>query len=112
MTRFMFAACLFIVSAFTAPAAIAVPAMVSGEVVEVMAIQNITYMRLKTLEGEVWAAVVNEHVKKGAYLILKDVTVMKDFDSPSLKRVFPIILFGSLYKGASQGGTGIGSKLK
>jgi len=71
-------------------------AVVKGEVLEVKEIENFTYLRLKTKDGETWAAIINAHVKKGAQVTIENVTVMNNFESKSLKRVFPTILFGSL----------------
>lgn len=83
------------------------PSAVKGEVLEVLEVANFTYLRLNTKEGEVWAAVVNAHVKKGARVTVENITVMNNFESKSLKKVFPSILFGSL--GTSQSGSlGIG----
>lgn len=69
---------------------------ISGEVLEVREVESYTYLRLKTKEGETWAAVDKVSVKLGAVITIEDVMVMKDFESKSLKRTFPTIVFGSL----------------
>jgi hypothetical protein len=65
-------------------------------VLEVIDVQSFTYLRLKTKEGETWAAVNKAPIAKGAEVTIQDVTVMTDFESKSLKRTFPKILFGKL----------------
>lgn len=74
--------------------------VVTGEVLEVKDVDSYTYLRLKTKDGETWAAVDKAPVKKGAKITIENVMVMKNFESKSLKKTFPTILFGNL------GGTG------
>lgn len=83
-------------------------AVVKGEVLEVKDVQSFTYLRLKTKDGETWAAVSKAPVRKGAEVTLENVMVVNNFESKSLKKVFPTILFGSLVgaKGNAPG-TGI-----
>lgn len=81
-------------SAPLAPAASA--GGVSGEVLEVKEVESYTYLRLKTKDGETWAAVGKAAVKKGDKVTLENVSVMKNFESKTLKKTFPTILFGSL----------------
>lgn len=73
---------------------------VTGEVLEVKNTSNFTYLRLKTRDGETWAAVVNAPVKKGATVTIENFTAMQNFQSKELNRTFPVILLGTL------GGTG------
>ncbi len=80
---------------------------VKGEVLEVTDVESYTYLRLKTKDGETWAAVSTAPIKKGAEVTLENVMVMKDFESKSLKKTFPIILFGTL-GGATAGAAGYG----
>jgi hypothetical protein len=82
----------------SAPATSPPPAStgVSGEVLEVRDVESYTYLRLKTKDGETWAAVSKAPVSKGAKVTLENVMVMKDFESRSLRRTFPTILFGTL----------------
>ncbi|WP_394757019.1 nucleotide-binding protein [Rhodoferax sp.] len=75
-----------------APAALAV----SGEVLEVKEVEIYTYLRLKTKDGEMWAAVSKTPVKVGANVTIKNAMAMKNFESKTLKKTFPTILFGSL----------------
>jgi hypothetical protein len=69
---------------------------ISGEVLEVKGVENYTYMRLKTAEGETWAAVNKTPVAKGAKVTLTNVMTMENFESKELKKTFPSILFGTL----------------
>ncbi|MGB8518270.1 MAG: nucleotide-binding protein, partial [Gallionella sp.] len=71
-------------------------APVSGEVLEVINVQNFTYMRLKTAREEIWTAVISATVKKGSVVTIEDAIVMNNFESKTLKRTFPMILFGKL----------------
>jgi hypothetical protein len=69
---------------------------VTGEVLEVRDVESYTYLRLKTPEGETWAAVTTAPVKKGAKVTIENITVMKNFESKALKKTFDSIVFGSL----------------
>lgn len=71
-------------------------ATVTGKVVEVKDVESYTYLRLITLEGETWAAINKTPVKKGATVTLENLSVMKNFESKTLKKTFPTILFGTL----------------
>lgn len=72
------------------------PASVKGQVLETMNAGGYTYLRLKTRDGETWAAVNRSSVKNGAEVTIENVMVMQDFESKTLKKTFPKILFGSL----------------
>jgi len=71
-------------------------ASVKGVVLETMDVESYTYLRLKTKDGETWAAVNKSPLKKGDAVTLEHVTVMSNFESKSLKKTFPTILFGTL----------------
>ncbi|MHB8948721.1 MAG: nucleotide-binding protein [Rhodoferax sp.] len=75
-----------------APAAL----VVSGEVLEAKDVEIYTYLRLKTKDGEMWAAVSKAPVKVGAKVSIENSMVMKNFESKALKKTFPTIIFGSL----------------
>jgi hypothetical protein len=75
-----------------APAANAV----TGEVLEVKDVDSYTYLRLKTAQGETWAAVPTAALKKGAKVTIQNVTVMKNFESKALKKTFDTVVFGTL----------------
>lgn len=84
--------------------------VVSGEVLEVKDVDSYTYLRLKTKEGETWAAVTTTAVKKGATVTIENAMVMNNFESKTLKKTFPTIVFGSL-GGAATGPSALGSKM-
>lgn len=71
-------------------------ATLKGEVLEVKDVEAYTYLRLKTKEGETWAAVSKATVKKGSQVTLAGMSVMENFESKSLKRKFDRIVFASL----------------
>ncbi len=74
---------------------------VTGTVLETMDSGGYTYLRLKTAEGEVWAAVSQSVVKKGATVTVADAMPMQGFESRTLKRTFDRIYFGRLAEGGS-----------
>lgn len=89
----------------SAPASIAV---LKGEVLEVKDVDNYTYLRLKTGDGETWAAVATAQVKKGAAVTIENAELMDNFESKTLKRTFPKIYFGSLARaGAMTSGAAV-----
>jgi hypothetical protein len=69
---------------------------IKGEVLEVKDVDSYTYLRLKTKDGETWAAVNKAPVKKGAEVTIENATVMTNFESKTLKRTFDRIVFGNL----------------
>ena len=71
-------------------------AVLKGEVLEVKDVESYTYLRLKTGDGEMWAAVGKAPVKKGANVTIENVMVMNNFESKALKRTFQKITFGTL----------------
>lgn len=71
-------------------------APIKGEVLEVREVDAYTYLRLKTADGETWAAVSKATVKKGAQVSITNPTVMQNFESKTLKKRFDTIVFGAL----------------
>lgn len=71
-------------------------AALSGEVLEVQDVANYTYLRLKTADAEVWAAVTTAALKPGATVTIQNAMLMDNFESKALKRTFAQIYFGSL----------------
>ncbi|MBL0085796.1 MAG: nucleotide-binding protein [Ideonella sp.] len=69
---------------------------VQGEVLEVKDVEGYTYLRLKTKDGETWAAVATAPVKKGSTVSIANPMVMRNFESKSLKKTFDVIVFGSI----------------
>ncbi|MCF8160279.1 MAG: nucleotide-binding protein [Polaromonas sp.] len=107
---------LIVVASFTAWAAdpqsgkAPVKGVISGEVMEVKDVDSYTYLRLKTRDGETWAAVSTAGVKKGATVSIENAMVMNNFESKTLKKTFPTIVFGTL-GGAAAGQSALGSKM-
>jgi hypothetical protein len=81
---------------------------VSGEVLEVRDVESYTYLRLKTAQGETWAAVATAPLKKGAKVTIENVTVMNNFQSKALNRTFDKVVFGTL--AGAQGSTAAAGK--
>jgi hypothetical protein len=79
---------------------------VKGKVLEVKEVESYTYLRLKTKDDEIWAAVLKAPVKNGDEVTIENVMVMNNFESKSLKKTFKTILFGTL-SGASGSGNGM-----
>jgi len=68
----------------------------SGKVLEVEDVAGYTYLRLKTKDGEMWAAVNRAPIKIGADVMIDNATVMNNFESKTLKKTFDRIVFGSV----------------
>jgi hypothetical protein len=71
-------------------------APVDGTVLEVIDAKTYTYLRLKTAAGELWAAVPQATVVKGAEVRVLNAQPMDGFKSPTLNRTFERIVFGTL----------------
>ena len=68
----------------------------AGVVVESMDAADYTYMRIKKDDGkEEWTATTRTEVKVGDRVIVAESLVMHDFQSKSLNRTFPRIIFGT-----------------
>jgi hypothetical protein len=65
-------------------------------VLETQRVDSYTYLRLKTKDGEVWAAVPTTAVKRGATVTIGNPMVMQNFESKTLKRTFDKIVFGQI----------------
>ncbi|MEP7183095.1 MAG: nucleotide-binding protein [Betaproteobacteria bacterium] len=76
----------------------------SGVVLEVKDVDAYTYLRLKTREGETWAAVNKSPVKVGAEVTIVDAAVMANFESKALKKTFDTIVFGTIASPAPAAG--------
>lgn len=99
--KLLFAICMFVASAsvWAAETAAQPPqalAAVRGEVLEVKDVSSFTYLRLKTKDGETWAAVSQASVKKGDQVTIENPMVVNNFESKSLKKTFQTIVFGTL----------------
>lgn len=82
--------------AWSAPQPAAAETVLKGEVLEIKEVDSYSYLRLKTADGETWAAVGRAPIKKGAKVTIENVMVMTNFESKSLKQTFPKIVFGTL----------------
>jgi hypothetical protein len=69
---------------------------VAGEVLETQDVDGYTYLRLKTAQGETWAAVPTVAVKKGSKVAIDNPMVMNNFQSKALKKTFDKVVFGTL----------------
>ncbi len=67
-----------------------------GKVLEVKDVDSYTYLRLKTKEGETWAAVNKSPVKIGSDVTIGNAMVMNNFESKTLNKKFDRIVFGTL----------------
>lgn len=65
----------------------------SGELIETVNANKFTFVKIKTLNGEVWAAGPMIEVKVGDQLSFDGKTPMKSFYSKSLNKTFDIIYF-------------------
>ena len=91
------AALLLSMAGYAAAAGPAAPVgPLKGEVLEVRDVDQYTYLRLKTAQGETWAAVTRAAVKPGAQITIDNPMVMNNFESKALKKTFTSIVFGTL----------------
>jgi hypothetical protein len=77
-------------------ALLAQAASLTGEVLETQTVDGYTYLRLKTAQGETWAAVPTIAVKKGAQVTIDNASTMLNFESKTLKKTFDKIVFGQI----------------
>ena len=74
----------------------------SGTVLEAKDGGGYTYLRLRTKNGEVWAAVPAAQVKTGAEVSIANPQTMSGFQSKALNRTFDTIIFGTLAGAGAQ----------
>ena len=72
------------------------PPPLKGEVLETRAADPYVYLRLKTKDGETWAAVMKAPVRKGEQVTIVNPMTMTNFKSQTLGRTFDTIVFGTL----------------
>lgn len=93
-----------IVLAFAAGNAWAAPYIegtpLAGQVLESIDAGTYTYLRLKTDDGEVWAAIMATKIADGTQIVIQDPMMMTDFESKALHRTFDRIYFGSVVNAA------------
>src|SRR4051794_38166962 len=66
-----------------------------GEVLESINAGSYSYLRLKTKDGEVWAATMQSNYPKGTKVQLHDPMLMTNFQSRALNKTFDEIVFAS-----------------
>lgn len=85
-----------------------------GQVLETMDAGSYTYVKVRTAQGEVWAAAPTTVVAVGDEVSLPKGMLMKDFQSPTLDRTFPEIYFVNAIEkpgtGSPAGGMGGGGE--
>ena len=86
----------FSLAASAMPPAPTTGAALSGTVLEARDGGGYTYLRLRTKNGEVWAAVPAAQVKTGAEVSIANPQTMNGFQSKALNRTFDTIIFGTL----------------
>jgi hypothetical protein len=69
---------------------------ITGTVREIIPVESYLYLRLDTANGELWTAVNEAKLDVGATVTVYNVLLMEQFASPTLKRTFERIYFGSL----------------
>lgn len=108
MTRLLAVAILMLSMSASWAANKAPPAAppVSGKVLEVRDVDNYTYLRLQTKDGETWAAVGKAPVKPGTEVTIADPMLMTSFESKALKKKFDRIVLGTLSGGSGATATG------
>ncbi len=80
-------------------AAAATGAALTGPVLEQLGATPYLYLRLRTAQGEVWAAVPEAEIKDGAVVTVSNPMLMSNFESTTLKRTFDAVYFGTLATG-------------
>ena len=69
---------------------------ITGVVLETLNVDSYTYARLKTSEGEIWAAVPKAALKNGSRITIGSAMTAENFESKALKRKFDRLVFGEI----------------
>jgi len=77
----------------------------TGPILETMNAAGYTYMRLGTPQGEVWTAVRETNVKKGATVTVEAQMIAEKFQSNALHRTFDKLVMGMLADAPSREAT-------
>ena len=94
--------------AVTSPAPAAAPALapsggrITGRILETMNAAGYTYIRVGTASGEVWTAVQQTQVRKGATISIDPQMVAENFESATLKRTFDKLVLGVIAGGETE----------
>jgi hypothetical protein len=78
------------------PGQAAPSAAVKGKILERLDAEPYSYLRLKTEQGETWAAVPKTDKANGDEVVVTNAMAMPDFESKTLKRKFELVYFGTL----------------
>lgn len=68
---------------------------ISGKILERIDASPYSYLRIQSAKGEVWAAVPETKLEKGAEVTVFSPMQMDNFESKSLKRTFAVVFFGT-----------------
>lgn len=75
--------------------------IINGEVLETIDVSRYTYVHVRPPTGEpIWTAIPQTPLEVGAQVAIAQSIVMENFESKTLKRTFPSIVFGVLHQGA------------
>jgi urease gamma subunit len=87
-----------------APALAAPPSdgRITGRILETMDASGYTYIRVGTPSGDVWTAVQQTQVKKGATISIDPQMVAENFESTTLKRTFDKLVLGVIAGAAAE----------
>lgn len=69
---------------------------ISGKLLERLDASPYSYLKIKSAKGEVWAAVPETKVEKGAEVTVFNAMQMDNFESKALNRKFDVVFFGTL----------------
>ncbi len=92
-TLFLLPATAFAASEITPPAAMTAEKGLQGTVTETMNTGGYTYLQLSKGNQSVWVAIPETKVEKGAEITCRPGMEMQNFESTTLKRTFPSIIF-------------------
>jgi hypothetical protein len=68
-----------------------------GTIIETIDVKNYTYINFKTADNkELWAAVIKGKFTPGQKISIEQSIIMKNFNSPTLRKSFRSIIFGSV----------------
>jgi len=69
---------------------------ISGKLLERIDASPYSYLKIQSAKGEVWAAVPEAKIEKGAEVTVFNAMQMDNFESKTLKRKFDVVFFGTL----------------
>jgi hypothetical protein len=82
---------------------------ISGKVLERIDASPYCYLHIQTAQGEVWAAVPQAKIEKGAEVTVVNPMLMSNFESKTLNRTFAEVFFGTLAGAAGAAPAGAAS---